>query len=83
MHMALIFAGAVLLASDPTPSIEGTGEATVVKVADYGTPAGKRAKRARHRHTWTVYPVACEAVKFPRSPLCADRPYRHSWYWQN
>lgn len=84
MNLALILAGAVLLASDPTPSIEGTGEATVIRIADYGTPA-KRAKRARahHRQTWAVYPMACEAVKFPRSPLCWDRPYRPSYYLTN
>jgi hypothetical protein len=81
MNLALILVGTVLLASDP--SVEGTGGATVIRVADYGTPAAKRAKRAYHRQTWAVYPMACEAVKFPRSPLCADRPYRPSFYWQN
>jgi hypothetical protein len=83
MHLALILAGTVLLASHPTPSFEGASEATVIQVADYGTPV-KRIRRARvyHHPTWAVYPVACEAVRFPRSPLCADRPYRRSFfYW--
>jgi len=84
MHLALILAGTVLLASDPTPSVEGANAATVIRVADYGAPAVKRAKRAHvYRQRWAVYPVACEAVKFPRSPLCVDRPYRRSFYWTN
>lgn len=79
MQMALLLAGAVLLASEPTPSI-GRSEATVMKVADYATPSVKRKKRARAYNRYSVYPVACEAVKFPRSPLCAGRPYQPSYY---
>jgi hypothetical protein len=84
MTMALMLAGAVLLVSDPTPSVAGRAEATVMRVADYTTPAVKRKKRLQaHRHCCNISdypPVACEAVRFPRSPLCAGRPYRSSYY---
>jgi hypothetical protein len=42
--------------------------------------------REKRGHAYRVkpqpypYPLACEAVKFPRSPLCAGRPYRPSPY---
>lgn len=80
MHMALMLTGALLLATEPTPPIEGRNEATAMKVADYATPAVKRTKRARTYYRYSVYPVACEAVKFPRSPLCAGRPYQPNFY---
>ena len=80
MPMALLLAGAVLLASEPTSPMEGRGEANVIKVADYAIPAVKRTKRARPSHRYSAYPAACEAVKFPRSPLCAGRPYRPNYY---
>jgi len=79
MHMALML-GAVLLATAPTPPVEGRNEATVMNVADYATPAVKRTKQARAYYRYSVYPVACEAVKFPRSPLCAGRPYQPNFY---
>jgi hypothetical protein len=82
MTMALIFAGAVLLASNPTPAVDGRTEATVIRIADYTTPAVRRKKRVHaYHHCCNVRaPVACEAVRFPRSPFCADRPYRSSYY---
>ena len=86
MTMALIFVGAALLASDPAPSFDGIREATVVKVADYTIPAVKRKKRLhayRHYSDVRIYPLACEAVRFPRSRLCADRPYQPSYYDYN
>lgn len=30
--------------------------------------------RLAHQRSYSRYPVACEAVIFPRSPLCAGRP---------
>ncbi len=83
MTMALILAAAALLASEPALLVDGRGEATVMKVADYTAPAVNRKKRLHaHRHYSDVriYPLACEAVRFPRSPLCADRPYQPSYY---
>jgi hypothetical protein len=87
MTMALILAGAVLLASDPTPAVDGRSEAaTVVKVADYTAPAVKRKRRVHAYHNCCNVrdypPVACEAVRFPRSPLCADRPYRLTYRYE-
>jgi hypothetical protein len=82
MTIALILAGAALLASDPVPSVSRTGEATVMKVADYAPTVKWKRRLHDHRHYSDIrfYPVACEAVRFPRSPLCADRPYRPSYY---
>jgi hypothetical protein len=83
MNAPLMLAGALLLASDPMSSIEGSSEVSMIKVADYVTPALKRVKRSRVYYRYTslpYYPVACEAVRFPRSPLCAGRPYRPSYY---
>ena len=82
MHMALMLTGAVLLATESTPPIEGRNEATAMKVADYATPAVKKTKRAYAYYRYHVYPypVACEAVKFPRSPVCTGRPYQPNFY---
>jgi hypothetical protein len=38
----------------------------------------RHAARYYQPHEWT--PVACEAVIFPRSPLCAGRPARFGPY---
>jgi hypothetical protein len=41
----------------------------------------KKTVRPAHRvRSKCPYPVACEAVKFPRSPLCEGRPFRPSPY---
>jgi hypothetical protein len=83
MIVSLMLAGAVLLASDPVLSIEGRDSVSVIKVADQVTPPLIRVKRNRgyYRPAYVpYYPVACEAVRFPQSPLCAGRPYRRSYY---
>jgi len=51
----------------------------VIKVADQvGTYPPQWPARPRHRFVLLpfvgLYPGACEAVIFPRSPLCAGRP---------
>jgi hypothetical protein len=51
----------------------------VIKVADrIGTNPPLSPVRLRrglaHQPSYSWYPAACEAVIFPRSPLCAGRP---------
>jgi hypothetical protein len=37
--------------------------------------------RSHDYQTYTPYPAACEAVFFPRSPLCAGRPAYRAFWW--
>ncbi len=74
-----ILAALALITFNRVPAAEEPSQNFVIKVADQiGTnpplwPTRPRHGLAYHRsHTW--YPVACEAVIFPRSPLCAGRP---------
>ena len=58
--------------------------AVVVKAADQAVaaPAARRYRRPHHDVAPLPYPypVACEAVLFPRSPLCAGRPASYGYY---
>jgi hypothetical protein len=53
----------------------------VVKVADQAVvvPA-PRVHRRPHHYVVDPYPMACESVLFPRSPLCAGRPASYGYY---
>ena len=53
-------------------------KAVVIKVADQAVVA---LPLRPHRHARLLtYPAACEAVLFPRSPLCAGRPASYGPY---
>jgi hypothetical protein len=67
-------------------------QAPVAKVADQivMTPAPRIRRHSLAVHPYEpLHPVACEAVLFPRSPLCAGRPaaygpyatYPYNYYW--
>lgn len=47
-------------------------KAVIVKVADLAVP--KPPPQRHHRRHRARMPLACEAVLFPRSPLCEGRP---------
>jgi hypothetical protein len=80
MSISAVMIGMALLASDLPPSLESR-ELPMVRIADYVTvPARTTVSRIRRVRHFRPYPVACEAVRFPRSPLCADRPYRYNIY---
>jgi len=79
MAVVSMLVGAALLASNPTSAMDETREATATKVADYAAPAARKRKRV-YVHPSHQYPVACEAVRFPRSPLCVGRPYQYGFY---
>jgi hypothetical protein len=48
----------------------------------FATPALTHHRSHRYEYeSYRPYPVACEAVIYPRSPLCAGRPsYFDPWY---
>jgi hypothetical protein len=37
--------------------------------------------RSHYYQTYRPYPAACEAVFFPRNPLCAGRPAYRDFWW--
>ncbi len=74
-----ILAGLALIAFNRVSAAQQTSQNSVIKVADpVGTYPPQWPIRPRHRliyyRSYSSYPVACEAVIFPRSPLCAGRP---------
>ena len=90
-----IFAALAAMACGCIASAGEINQVLVAKVADQfvATPA---PRIRRHRFAVHAYepleplpPVACEAVLFPRSPLCAGRPaaygpyatYPYNFYW--
>jgi hypothetical protein len=68
-----------LIAFDRVSAAEAPSQRLVIKIADQvgmkqpPWPNGPRHGLAQDR-SYGRYPVACEAVIFPRSPLCAGRP---------
>ena len=74
-----ISAALALVAFNQVPAFAQTGQNFVIKVADrVGMYPPQWPTRPRHRFvyysSYGLYPVACEGVIFPRSPLCAGRP---------
>jgi hypothetical protein len=74
-----ILAGLALIAFNRVSAAQQTSQNSVIKVADrVGTYPAQWPIRPRYRlvyyRPYSAYPVACEAVIFPRSPLCAGRP---------
>jgi hypothetical protein len=68
-----------LIACNQVSAAEQKSQNLVIKIADQvGAYPPQWPTRPRHRlvyyRTYGLYPVACEAVIFPRSPLCAGRP---------
>lgn len=85
MKLAVIVAaGFALIALNRVAVADDWGQTFVLKVADQVDtivpphasvpPHARRHHRPAHRYSYSPYPVACEAVIFPRSPLCAGRP---------
>jgi hypothetical protein len=76
--LAIVACGRIALADE-------NDKAVVVKAADQAVvePAPRLYGRP-HRHVVRPlpypYPAACEAVLFPRSPLCAGRPASYGYY---
>jgi len=68
-----ILAALALIAFD---RVSGADEASQrLKVADQVSMWPNRTPKAPHHYgSYGSHPVACEAVIFPRSPLCAGRP---------
>jgi hypothetical protein len=74
-----ILALLALVAFNQVSAAAQTRQSFVIKVADgVGTYPPQWPTRPRHRlvyyRSYGLYPAACEAVIFPRSPLCAGRP---------
>jgi hypothetical protein len=74
-----ILAVIALIAFNHICAAEEASQGTVIKVIDQvgplAPPWSDRSRRApAHRRSNDGYPVACGAVLFPRSPLCAGRP---------
>jgi hypothetical protein len=80
MKLAItILAALALVAFNQVFAAAQTRQDFVVKVADrVGTYPPQWPTRPLHRfvyyRSYGSYPVSCEAVIFPRSPLCAGRP---------
>jgi hypothetical protein len=47
----------------------------------FATPALTHHRSRGYYESYRPYPVACEAVMFPRSPLCAGRPAYYPFWW--
>jgi hypothetical protein len=78
-----IFAALAVTACGSIASAGEINQALVVKVADQivAAPAPQiRHHRLVVRPYEPLPPVACEAVLFPRSPLCAGRPAAYGPY---
>ena len=74
-----ILAALLLMAFDRASAAEEPSQHLMIKVADQvGTNRLPWSDRPRHglahHRSYGGYPVACEAVIFPCSPLCAGRP---------
>ena len=74
-----ILAALALIALDRVSAAEAPSQRLMIKVADQaGFQEPLWSSRPRHRfahhRSYVSYPVACEAVIFPRSPLCTGRP---------
>jgi len=68
-----------LIALNRVSTAEEISRSTPIKVTDqigpYQPPWSDRSRRAPADYrSYRGYPVACGAVLFPRSPLCASRP---------
>jgi len=76
-----ILAALALIALDRVSAAGAPSQRLMIKVADQAglqEPLWSNRPRyrlAHHRYrSYGSYPVACEAVIFPRSPLCTGRP---------
>jgi len=47
----------------------------------FGTPALTHYRSHGYYESYRPYPAACEAVFFPRHPLCAGRPAYRDFWW--
>ena len=80
MKLAITISAALaFVAFNQVSAAAQTRQNLVIKVADQvGTYPPQWPTRPRHRfvyyRSYSLYPGACEAVIFPRSPLCAGRP---------
>jgi len=79
-----MLAGVTLVGTSPA-SVENVARPeAVIQIADQQVrpPAKRRRLVSRHGRYYVVeeYPIACEAVRFPQSPLCVGRPFQRSWY---
>jgi hypothetical protein len=80
MKLAITISAALaLVAFNHVSATAQTHQNLVIKVADrVGTYPPQWPIRPRHRfvyyRSYGLNPVACEAVIFPRSPLCAGHP---------
>ena len=86
MKLAItILAAVALVAFNQDFAAAQTRQDLVIKVADrVGAYTPQWPTRPRHLivyyRSYGLYPGACEAVIFPRSPLCAGRPASHGPY---
>jgi hypothetical protein len=80
MKLAITISAALaFVAFNQVSAAAQTRQNLVIKVADHvGAYPPQWPTRPRHRfvyyRSYSLYPGACEAVIFPRSPLCAGRP---------
>jgi len=89
----IILAALALIAFDRASLAEDPGRRLLSEAAGQGIHQPLRPHRSRlaYHRSYGGYPVACEAVIFPRSPLCAGRPatfgpyapfpWNLSWYY--
>ena len=75
----ILAALALTAAFNRVSAAEQASQNFFIRVADQvGTYPPRWPGKLRHvltyRHLYGSYPVACEAVIFPRSPLCVGRP---------
>ncbi len=79
----VIFAALAVMTFDRVAAAQNVNQRLLVKVADQVNVSVPLRPRRRHQIVAVPYigpPVACEAVLFPRSPLCAGRPAPYGWY---
>ena len=70
-----ILAALALIAFDQVSAAEEPSQRLMIKDADQvGMWPNRTRQGLAHHRSYGGPPVACEAVIFPRSPLCAGRP---------
>jgi hypothetical protein len=72
----MILAALALIAFDQVSAAEEPSQRLMIKDADHqvGMWPNRTRQGLAHHRSYGGPPVACEAVIFPRSPLCAGRP---------
>jgi hypothetical protein len=84
MNAAILVVSLAFAGPAPVPTAMPFDPELLTPVADQQPPPPVKRQRylTKHGRYYVIeeYPIACEAVRFPQSPLCKGRPFQPSWY---